>query len=256
MKFLKYFFFNINKKIKIGSNLKSGRNYLGTICVHHRFGGNKIKKYNIDWYRRIENFGFLYKILVDANRTAFIGGVIYENGLFTNILLSENIRIGQKLYSGILNKDVKAGYTCLLANIKLFSIINNVEIYPNKGFALSRSAGSSSLLTSVNKNIATLKLKSGYNLYLSIMNLSNFGSASNVLHKFNNLKKAGKSWSMGRRPSVRGVAMNPCDHPHGGGEGKKSPPKAQRSPWGWLTKGTPSIKKKYIKRKKMYRKIK
>jgi large subunit ribosomal protein L2 len=85
--------------------------------------------------------------------------------------------------------------------------------------------------------------------------LANFGLVSNMEHKFNNLNKAGKSWSMGIRPTVRGVAMNPCDHPHGGGEGKKSPPRAQRSPWGWLTKGTPSLKKKYMKKKKMYRKL-
>lgn len=256
MKYLNYFFTNINKKMKIGGHLKSGRNYLGTICVHHRFGGNKLKKYNIDWYRRIESYGYLYKILVDTNRTAFIGSIIYENGLFGNIILSENIKIGQKLYSGILNKNINLGYTCLLNNIKLFSIVNNIEIYPGKGFALSRAAGSSSLLTSINNNIATLKLKSGFNIFLSVNNLANFGLSSNMLHKIKDLKKAGKSWSMGIRPTVRGVAMNPCDHPHGGGEGKKSPPKAQRSPWGWLTKGTPSLKKKYMKKKKMYRKLK
>jgi len=230
MRYLKYFFFNIDKKIKIGSNLKAGRNYLGTICVHHRFGGNKLKKYNIDWYRRIECFGYVYKILIDFNRTAFLGSIIYENGLFTNIILSENVKIGQKLYSGILNRNTKNGNTSILNNIRLFSIINNIEIYPNRGFTLARSAGSSSLLTSINKNIATLKLKSGLNMFLSTSNLANFGLVSNSLHKFNNLKKAGKSWSMGKRPKVRGVAMNPCDHPHGGGEGKKSPPKAQRSP--------------------------
>jgi large subunit ribosomal protein L2 len=68
------------------------------------------------------------------------------------------------------------------------------------------------------------------------------------MHKFNNILKAGNLWNLGKRPSVRGVAMNPCDHPHGGGEGRKSPPKAQKSPWGWLTKGTPTIKKKYKKK--------
>jgi len=255
MKYLKFFFTNINKKIKIGSNLKSGRNYLGTICVHHRFGGNKHKSYNIDWYRRINCYGYLYKIIIDNNRTALLGSIIYENGLFANIILSENMKIGQQIYSGILNIKNKIGYTSLLGNIKLFTIINNIELYPEKGFSLIRAAGCNSILTSLNKEIVTLKLKSGFNIFLSVASLANFGSVSNMVHKFNNLKKAGKSWSMGKRPKVRGVAMNPCDHPHGGGEGKKSPPKAQRSPWGWLTKGTPTIKKKHLKKKKLYKKI-
>lgn len=258
MKYLKYFFHTLNKKMKIGVNLKAGRNFSGAICVHHRFGGNKMKKYSIDWYRRIESFGYLYKILIDFNRTAFLGSIIYENGLFSNIILSENIKIGQKIYSGSFNEDHINGYTSVLKNIKLFTILNNIELYPRKGFSLSRSAGANSLLTGINNNkkISTLKLKSGFNMFIPSKSLASFGLSSNVSHKFNDLKKAGKSWSLGKRPSVRGVAMNPCDHPHGGGEGKKSPPKAQRSPWGWLTKGTSSIKKKYKKIMKIYRKVK
>jgi large subunit ribosomal protein L2 len=93
----------------------------------------------------------------------------------------------------LLNKSIKSGYTCLLDNIKLFSIINNIELYPNRGFSISRSAGSNSLLTSINKNISTLKLKSGFNMFISSLNLASFGLSSNSLHKFNNLKKAGKS---------------------------------------------------------------
>jgi large subunit ribosomal protein L2 len=107
--------------------------------------------------------------------------------------LSENIKVGDKIYSGILNKNINLGYTCLLNNIRLFTIINNIEIYPGRGFSLSRSAGSSSLLTSINRNIATLKLKSGFNMFLSVYNLANFGLVSNMEHKFNNLNKAGKS---------------------------------------------------------------
>jgi len=86
-----------------------------------------------------------------------------------------------------------SGYTCLLGNVKLFSIINNIELSPNKGFKLVRSAGASSLLTSINKNIATIKVKSGYNIFLLISSLANFGYVSNITHKFINLNKAGKS---------------------------------------------------------------
>jgi len=250
MKFLKYFFFNINKKIIIGTNSKAGRNNLGTITVHHKCGGNKRNFINVDFFRRINNYGFVYKIIKDSRRTSFLGGIIYENGLFSYIILAENIFLGQKIYSGIFNNLNKIGYTSLLKNIKLFDILNNIEIYPRKGATLSRSAGSNALLTSINNNIVTLKLKSGWNIFLSANCLASFGCVSNLKHKFDNLKKAGKSWSLGRRPTVRGVAMNPCDHPHGGGEGRKSPPSAQRSPWGWLTKGTPSLKKKYMKKKK------
>jgi ribosomal protein L2 len=99
-------------------------------------------------------------------------------------------------------------------------------------------------------------LKSGWNVKLSVYNLAVLGNVSNSKHKFNIIGKAGVNRLLGKRPEVRGVAMNPCDHPHGGGEGKKSPPSAQRSPWGWLTKGTSSLKKKYqIKKKKLYKSI-
>ena len=248
MKYLKFFFYKINKKTKIGKNLKAGRNFTGNICVQHKSGGIKSKNYNIDWYRRIELYGYVYKIISSSSRTAFIGSIIYENGLFSNIILTNNINIGDKIYSGILNTKSKIGYTNLLNNINLFSIINNVESYTNQGFSISRSAGTYALLTNKNKQIVTIKLKSGHNLRLPIRNLASYGQVSNIMHKFNNILKAGNLWNLGKRPSVRGVAMNPCDHPHGGGEGRKSPPKAQKSPWGWLTKGTPTIKKKYKKK--------
>jgi len=103
------------------------------------------------------------------------------------------MKIGQQIYSGILNIKNKIGYTSLLGNIKLFTIINNIELYPEKGFSLIRAAGCNSILTSLNKEIVTLKLKSGFNIFLSVASLANFGSVSNMVHKFNNLKKAGKS---------------------------------------------------------------
>jgi len=135
--------------------------------------------------------------------------------------------------------------------------LNNIELYPYKGASITRAAGSSVLLTSILKDKVIIKLKSGWNIYLTTYCLANYGCVSNLKHKFNNLKKAGKSWSLGIKSKVRGVAMNPCDHPHGGGEGKKSPPSAQRSPWGWLTKGSSPLKKKYMKKKKkLYKNIK
>jgi len=142
--------------------------------------------------------------------------------------------------------------------MNLFTIINNIEIYPNSGFNLSRSAGSKAILTKREGNKVNLKLKSGWNIILSNKCLCVFGRVSNINHQLNNIKKAGKNWALGKKPVVRGVAMNPCDHPHGGGEGKKSPPSAQRSPWGWLTKGGTSSKKKLKDKikKKLYKTIK
>jgi len=193
MNYFKYLLFNINKKLKLGCSLKAGRNFLGKICVHHQFGGKNFKKFNIDFFRRIEQYGYIYKIIIDHNRTAFIGGIIYENGLFSYIILAEKLYIGNKIYSGILNINNKIGYTNILKNIKLFTIINNLEKNTTKGISLIRAAGSSALLTNINKKMAVLKLKSGYNIFLPIANLINIGIVSNIHHKFNKLNKAGKS---------------------------------------------------------------
>lgn len=116
---------------------------------------------------------------------------------------------------------------------------------------LARSAGSGLIITSKFDDKVLLKSKSKWNFLISNNNIASLGVSSNTLYKFLRLEKAGKVRALGIRPTVRGVAMNPCDHPHGGGEGKKSPPAAARSPWGWLTKNTPSkIKKRQLLFKK------
>jgi len=144
-----------------------------------------------------------------------------------------------------------------LRNINLFTIISNIELNPYYGMNLVRSAGSKAILTKIDKSKVSLKLKSGWNIILSNLSLGVFGRVSNKDHKLNYINKAGKNRALGKRPTVRGVAMNPCDHPHGGGEGKKSPPSSQKSPWGWLTKGTSSKKKLKDKlKRKMYKIIK
>jgi len=259
LKYLHYFFFFINKKYTVGSRPMSGRNFSGTICVHHKSGGNKNKYYFIDFFRRINDFGYIYKILASRDRTGFIGGVIYQNGLFSYLLLTETLIIGSKIYSGSYfeNNDVNyVGLAIPLKKIRLFSLINNIEKYPFSGGTISRSAGSSAILTSKLLDKVIIKLKSGWNVILSKYCIATIGNVSNMKHKFTIKKKAGVSRNQGIRPTVRGVAMNPCDHPHGGGEGKKSPPASHRSPWGWLTKGTASLQKKYQEKKKnLYKKF-
>jgi len=159
------FFFYLKNKLKIGTNVGTGRNFSGQICISHICKGNKRNYYYIDYYRRINSFGIIYKILKEINRAAFIGCIIYENGLFSYIILSENISIGDKIYSGgkkKFNISFKTnGYAIPLYTINLFSVINNIEIFPYKGSILSRSAGTSSLLTTRHKKKVILKLKSG-----------------------------------------------------------------------------------------------
>jgi ribosomal protein L2 len=165
-KYLYYFFFSVNKKFTIGSRPLAGRNFSGTICVHHKSGGNKNKYFFVDFYRRLNSFGYIYKIIKSSNFTAFLGGVIYENGLFSYIILSENLKIRSKIYSGSFfykNKDELEliGTTVPLKKIRLFALVNNIEKYPFSGGSLIRSAGSCGILTSKFEDKISLKLKSG-----------------------------------------------------------------------------------------------
>lgn len=201
----------------------------------------------------------ILNITKNRSYTALISGIIFENGLYTYTLLTENINIGNKIYIGVFIKKNtnELGLNICLKFIKLFSLIHNIEIFPFSKSILIRAAGGSGLIIKKEINKVVIKLKSGWNLWISKYCIATIGIMSNSKHKFQNLKKAGKSKNLGIRPTVRGVAMNPHDHPHGGGEGKKSPPSGQLSPWAWLTKGTPSLKKKWqLRKKKLYKYIK
>lgn len=163
-KFLNYFFLSINKKLSIGYKSMAGRNYSGVICVHHKEVGSKNNYIHIDFYRRLNIFGFVYKIIKCQYRTGFLGGIIYENGLFSYILLTEKLTIGSKFYTGSFNKNLELntlGTTIILKNIRLFSIINNIEVYPYSGGSLTRSAGCRAILTGKVNDKVILKLKSG-----------------------------------------------------------------------------------------------
>lgn len=257
-KYLNYFFFKINKVISIGSRPLAGRNFSGTICCHHKSGGNKKKLILCDFFRRINNYGYILRLIKNKNYTGLIGSIIYENGLFSYILLAETLVVGSKIYSGSFYslESNKVGMSIPLKNIKLFTIINNLELFPFSKGILIRSAGCSGLIIKKEFSKVFIKLKSCWNIIISKYCLATIGLVSNSKHKFINLGKAGVSRNLGIRPTVRGVAMNPHDHPHGGGEGKKSPPAGQLSPWAWLTKGTPSLKKKWQrKKKKLYKNL-
>lgn len=225
--------FNISKKLKIGTTFLGGRNFSGHICIHHRSGGVKRNYSLVDFYRRINSFGIIIKIIKDLNRTALLGSIIYENGLFSYIILSEGVTVGNRLYSGSkknFKTKAKLGYSTSLKYISLFTTVNNIEFRPYTGSKLARAAGTSCLLVGRKYNYVILKLKSGWNLYLSKYCIASIGNVSNMLHHFVNFKKAGRVINLGKKPIVRGLAKNACDHPHGGGEGRKSPPSSPRSP--------------------------
>ena len=192
VKYINYFFYSLNKKLSYGIRPKSGRNFSGKICVHHKSGGNKNKFYYIDYFRRINQYGFIYKIIKNTEKTAYLGGIIYENGLFSYILLTEKLKIGDKIYSGdkLTNINIiDRGFTIPISNIGLFSIVNNIEIYPYSGGSLTRAAGTSSIITSIKTNNANIKLKSGWFITISKYCIATLGNLSNVKHKLDKLIK-------------------------------------------------------------------
>ena len=191
--------------------------------------------------------------------SSFLGIIVYSNGIISSMLITDNLHLNNIIYSGtfFIKKDVlKKGYSMPLKFFGLFSLVSNVELVPFKGSTLIRAAGSSGLVVNNKEKKVNLKLRSGWFVRLNSECLASLGIGSNSQHRFFRYKKAGHKRGLGVRPTVRGVAMNPCDHPHGGGEGRKSPKASARSPWGWLTKGTPSkLKKIHIVNKKKYKGI-
>lgn len=195
-------------RLNIGSYSRNGRNSFGRICVFHRGGGN-VRKYRlIDFYRRLNLFGYVYKIIYDPNRTAYVGLIFYENGLFSYIVLSDNVNIGNKIYSGnrYLNIDCNSqGSALSLKDIPLFSVVNNIELKSGKGSSLSRSAGAGSVVVSKINDYIVLKSKSGWLISVSNSCMASIGYASNILYNMQNIRKAGKNRGLGKRPTVRGV---------------------------------------------------
>jgi len=159
--FLNYKFFSyFIKKLKIGTFYLSGRNFMGRICVHHKCSGKKLNYYHIDFFRRLGCYGMIYKIFKDWSRTGFLGAIIYENGLFSYIILTEGLKIGDIIYSGNFYNDdnICLGSALPIKNFNLFSIINNVENYPCKGSSLLRSAGVSCLIVAQKKEKKDIKM--------------------------------------------------------------------------------------------------
>ena len=201
-------------------NKKSGRNSYGRITVRHRGGGNRRKYRLIDFKRQKHGMNAtVLTIEYDPNRSAFIALVQYEDGEKRYILAPNGLKVGDVVVSGP-DADIKPGNALPLINIPTGTFIHNVELYPGKGGQLARSAGNMAQLMAKEQGMALLRLPSGELRNVPANCMATVGQVSNTDHENVKIGKAGRTRHMGIRPNVRGSVMNPCDHPHGGGEGK------------------------------------
>jgi len=212
--------FSPEKSLIVTKKKHAGRNSYGRITVRHRGGGNKVKYRIIDFKRQNENANTVIGIEYDPNRTAYIALLQDTEGTKSYIVAPEGLKDGDVIYSGA-NADIKPGNTLPIANIPVGTVINNIEIYPGKGAQLVRSAGAMAQLVSKEANgMAQIRLPSGEVRYIRLDCKATIGQVGNVEHDTVKVGKAGKTRHKGIRPTVRGSVMNPCDHPHGGGEGR------------------------------------
>ncbi len=212
---------------------KSGRNSYGRITVRHRGGGNR-RKYRIIDFKR-NKFGMNANVMTleyDPNRSAHIALIQYEDGTKSYILAPNGLKVGDVVRAGT-DCDIKPGNALPLVNIPVGTVIHNVELYPGKGAQLVRSAGNMAQLMAKEGVYALIRLPSGELRNVPVNCMATIGQVGNIDHENVNIGKAGRTRHMGIRPTVRGSVMNPCDHPHGGGEGKSPIGRAGPvTPWG------------------------
>lgn len=225
------------KKLTEGLAGKGGRNNTGRITAWGRGGGHKRTYRLVDFKRRkFDAAGVVERLEYDPNRSAFIALIRYEDGEQAYILAPQRLTVGDKVIAGE-RVDVKPGNAMPLKNIPVGTVVHNVELKANKGGQLARSAGAYAQLVGRDQGYAQLRLSSGELRMVRGECMATIGAVSNPDHQNINYGKAGRARWLGKRPSVRGVAMNPIDHPHGGGEGRTSGGRHPVTPWGKPTKG-------------------
>lgn len=198
----------------------AGRNSYGRITVRHRGGGNRQKYRVIDFKRdKFDVVATVKTIEYDPNRTAFIALLEYEDGEKRYIIAPQGLAVGDKVVSG-KTADIKPGNALPLSEIPVGTVIHNVEMIPGRGAQLARSAGNMAQLMAKEGVYGLLRLPSGELRNVPVDCMATIGAVSNADHANVNIGKAGRKRHMGWRPTVRGSVMNPCDHPHGGGEGR------------------------------------
>ena len=222
----------------------SGRNNTGRITVRHQGGGNKKKYRIIDFKRQTDLANTVTAIEYDPNRTAYIALLADENGKKSYIIAPNGVKVGDVLYSGS-DADIKPGNTLPVSSIPVGTFIHNIELYPGRGAQLVRSAGSAAQLMAKENGMAQVRLPSGEVRFIRLNCVATIGQVGNIEHENIKLGKAGKTRHLGIRPTVRGSVMNPCDHPHGGGEGRSPIGRPSPvTPWGKPTLGDKTRKKK------------
>ena len=225
------------KPLTKGQNFTGGRNNHGRITSRHIGGGSKHKFRIIDFFRKKKNVSATVdRIEYDPNRTAYIALITYEDKVKSYIICPQGLKIGDKIETG-KNAEIKIGNALELKDIPPGTSIHNVELIPGNGGKLARSAGSSITLSGYDEDYAILRLSSGETRKVNSSCLATIGVVSKKNKKNIKIGKAGRNRWRGKRPQTRGVAMNPVDHPHGGGEGKTSGGRSPVSPWGQSAKG-------------------
>jgi len=223
---------------------KAGRNNDGRISVRHKGGGHKRMFRVIDFKRNKDGIpARVASIEYDPNRSANIALLYYQDGLKTYILAPNGLQVDQMVVSGA-DADIKVGNALPLQNIPVGTLLHNIEMKPGKGAQMVRSAGGSAQLMAKEGSYATLRLPSGEMRMIRIECRATIGQVGNLDHENINIGKAGRSRWLGIRPTVRGSVMNPCDHPHGGGEGRNSIGRNPCTPWGKPALGAKTRKKK------------
>ncbi len=217
---------------------KAGRNNMGHITVRHKSAGHKKTYRMIDFKRdKYDVEATVERIEYDPNRTAFIALLKYSDGVYTYIIAPDKLKAGDKVISSRKLTDIKVGNALPLGEIPIGTIIHNIELKPGAGGVIARSAGNYAQLVGKDSGYALVKLQSGEIRLFALDCLATIGTVSNSDNKNTTIGKAGRARWKGIRPTVRGVAMNPVDHPHGGGEGRTSGGRHPVSPTGKPTKG-------------------
>lgn len=233
------------RPLTVSSNKKSGRNSYGRITSYNRGGGHK-RRYRIIDFKR-DKFDIPAKVATieyDPYRTARIALLHYKDGEKRYIIAPESLKIGDEVVSGA-SVEIKPGNALPLKSIPVGNLVHNIEVNPGAGAKLVRSAGAYAQIVAKEGKYAQIKLSSGEMRFIFVDCMATVGKIGNAEHELVVIGKAGRSRKMGRRPVVRGVAMNPVDHPHGGGEGKATKGNPHPvSPWGWITIGKKTRKNK------------
>ena len=225
------------KTLTTGKSSTGGRNNFGRITSRHRGAGHKNRYREIDFYRKKDDMkAKIERIEYDPNRSAYVALIKYEDNVMNYIIAPTNVKPGHEIISG-RNKDIKIGNCMPLSDIPAGTNIHNIEITPGGGGKLVRSAGSSAEIAGTDDNYCIIKLKSGEIRKIINTARATVGVVSNSDHQNIKIGKAGRNRGKEKRPKSRGVAMNPVDHPHGGGEGKTSGGRSPVSPWGQSAKG-------------------